>query len=73
MKKNNNLGMNILLTIEIVFLLILILVLNAARKPEIVMDYGSFAIVKIDGELWIWNRDIYGEGYYRYNGENYDY
>lgn len=38
-------------------------------RPEIIKDYGHFAIVKWHGEVYIWNKDFYGEGMYPYKGE----
>jgi hypothetical protein len=31
-------------------------------KPHVIKDYGNFAIVEINEEIYIWNKDIYGEG-----------
>ena len=33
-------------------------------QPKVLKDYGNFAIVEVNGERYIWNKDIYGEGMY---------
>jgi len=34
------------------------------HQPRILKDYDNFAIVEMDGEVYIWNKDIYGSKYY---------
>ena len=54
--------LNYCILILLLFLFLLLSVWIVKHQPHIIKDYGNFAIVEMDGEVYIWNKDIYGDG-----------
>lgn len=54
--------LNYCLLLLLLFVFLLLAVTFAKHQPHIIKDYGNFAIVEMDGDVYIWNKEIYGEG-----------
>lgn len=48
--------------ILLIFAFLLLGVVLIIHQPNVVKDYGNFAIVEMDGDVYIWNKETYGEG-----------
>lgn len=48
----------------IVILFFMTCIFYKLDQPRIIKDYNSFAIVEINGQRYVWMKDVYGEGYY---------
>lgn len=55
---------DIIFMVLIVILFFMICVFYKLDQPRIIKDYNSFAIVEINGQRYVWVKDVYNEGYY---------
>lgn len=55
---------DVIFMVLIVILFFMTCVFYKLDQPRIIKDYTTFVVVEINGQRYIWNKDIYNEGYY---------